>query len=74
MYVTAPSSNHFIYDLHTCLTLRQIIRSSPTESFAARARAIFTARKRRKKKKIKCNRIYFLNIEIVVVFNKKKQR
>lgn len=52
MYVTAPSSNHFIYDLHTCLTLRQIIRSSPTESFAARARAIFTARKRRKKKRL----------------------
>lgn len=50
MYVTAPSSNHFIYDLHICLTLRQIIRCSPTESFAARARAIFTARKKKEKR------------------------
>lgn len=56
MYVTVPGRNHFIYDTHACFTLRLIIRCSPTESFAARARAIFTARKRKKKKKIKCKK------------------
>lgn len=55
MYVTALSSNHFIYDTH--FTLRLIIKCSPTESFAARARAIFTARKKkRKNKNIKCRK------------------
>lgn len=54
MYVTTLSSNHFIYNTH--FTLRLIIKCSPTESFAARARAIFTVRKKRRNKKIKCRK------------------
>lgn len=71
MYATALSSNHLIYDTH--FTLRLIMKCSPTESFAARARAIFTVRKkRRKNKKIKCRKTEFLNIKNVITANKRK--